>query len=82
VINVIENVAGVSNYRTIQDSKNKIVVNLVKGEGFNKKTINEIKRHIKAGCFGEDVNVEVNLVKEIPRNERGKLRTVISNVKR
>jgi phenylacetate-CoA ligase len=81
VINVIENIPGVSRYKTIQETKNRIVVNLVKGEGFCEKTIIDIKKHIKKGCFGENVGVEVKLVKEIPLEKRGKLRAVVSNVR-
>ena len=80
VINVIEEIPGVSSYKTIQETKNKIVVYLVEGKGFSSKTVDEIKSHIKDGCFGEDVDVIVRLVEELPRNSRGKLRAVISNV--
>jgi hypothetical protein len=56
-------------------------VNLVKGVRFGQETINEIKKHIKAGCLGEDVKVDIKLVDELSLNKRGKLRAVISNVK-
>jgi phenylacetate-CoA ligase len=81
IINVIEDIPGVSRYKTIQESKNRIVVNLIKGEGFCEKTTRDIKNHIKDGCFGEDVEVKVKLVKEIPFEKRGKLRAVVSYVK-
>jgi len=81
IINVIEDIPGVSRYKTIQETKNRIVVNLVKGEGFCEKTTRDIKNHIKDGCFGEDVEVEVKLVAELFPEERGKLRAVVSNVK-
>ncbi len=81
VINVIEDIPGVSLYKTVQEAKNRIVVNLVKGEGFGEGTISEIKKHIKDGCRGEDIEVDVKLVEEIPLDKGGKLRAVISNVK-
>ena len=81
MINVIEDIPGVSSYKTVQETKNKIVVNLIKGKGFCQKSKDDIKKHIKDGCLGEDVEVEVNVVDELPRNRRGKLRAVISNVK-
>lgn len=81
MINVIEDIPGVSMYKTVQETKNRIVVNLVKGKGFNDKTISEIKKNIKIGCLGEDVEVEVKLVEELPLERRGKLRAVVSNVK-
>jgi phenylacetate-CoA ligase len=81
VINVIEDIPGVSRYKTVQEAKDRIVVNIVKGRGFGPETINEIKKHIKAGCLGEDVKVDVKLVDELSTNRRGKLRAVVSNVK-
>ena len=44
------------------------------------KTISQIKKHIKEGCHGEDIDVEVKLVKEILLDKGGKLRAVVSNV--
>jgi len=81
VINVIEDIPGVYRYKTVQETKDRIVVNLVKGTGFGPETISEIKTHIKAGCLGEEVKVDVKLVDELSINRRGKLRAVISNVK-
>jgi phenylacetate-CoA ligase len=81
LINVIEDIPGVSRYKTVQEAKDRIVVNLVKGKGFSQETINEIKKHIKAGCLGEEVKVVVKLVEKLSINRRGKLRAVISNVK-
>jgi phenylacetate-CoA ligase len=80
VINVIEDIPGVSRYKTVQEAKDRIVVNLVSEKGFSPETINEIKKHIKAGCLGEEVKVVINLVDELSTNRRGKLRAVISNV--
>lgn len=81
VINVIEDIPGVSRYKTVQEARDRIVVNLVKEKGFGPETISEIKKHIKAGCLGEEVKVDVKLVDELSTNRRGKLRAVVSNVK-
>ena len=80
-INVIEDIPGVSRYKTVQEAKDRIVVNLVKEKGFGPETINEIKKHIKAGCLGKEVKVVINLVDELTINRRGKLRAVVSNIK-
>ena len=80
LINVIEDIPGVSMYKTIQENKNRIVVNLVKGEGFCEKTTRDIKNHISEGCFGEDIEIKVKLVNELPLEQRGKRRAVVSNV--
>jgi phenylacetate-CoA ligase len=81
VINVIEGIPGVSRYKTVQEAKDRIVVNLVKGKGFGQETLKEIEKRIKAGCLAEDVEVDVKLVEDLPLERRGKLRAVISNVK-
>jgi acyl-coenzyme A synthetase/AMP-(fatty) acid ligase len=81
VINVIEDIPGVAMYKTVQETKNRIVVNLIQGNGYSQKTIYEIKKHIQSGCLGEAVEVEVNLVDELPREGTGKLRAVVSNVR-
>lgn len=79
-INVIEYVPGVVEYRTVQEEKDRFLVWLVKGKGFSERTIEQIKEQIQAGCLGEDVKVEVKLVKEIPKERTGKLRVVVSKV--
>ena len=57
MINVIEDIPGIKAYKTIQENKDKIVVNLVKDKEFNDKTISEVKDQIKIGCLGEDIEV-------------------------
>jgi phenylacetate-CoA ligase len=79
-INVIEYIPGITEYRTIQEEKDRFVVQVVKGKGFSEDTISQIKKQIKAGCLGENVRCEVELVKELPRERTGKLRTIVSKV--
>jgi phenylacetate-CoA ligase len=80
MINVIENIPGVSSYRTIQETRERILVKIVKGKEFSKKTVYEVQKQIKLGCLGENIEVEVEIVKEIQRASRGKIRTVVSNL--
>ena len=80
MINVIENISGIKVYKTIQETKKRFVVKLVKDNKFSEKTVAEIEKQIKIGCLGEDIEVEVNLVEEIPKERTGKIRTIISRV--
>ncbi|MFC1904218.1 phenylacetate--CoA ligase family protein [Chloroflexota bacterium] len=80
-INIIEYIPGITEYRTIQEEKDRFVVQVVKGKGFNQETISQIERQIKVGCLGENVRCEVEVVKELPRERTGKLRTVVSKVR-
>ena len=43
---------------------------------------NNIKEMIRKGCYGEKVKVEVKIVDKIQRDKSGKLRKVISKVKK
>ena len=79
-VNNLEYTEGVAEFQIIQKRRDKFLVKLVKGNGFSKNTISEIKEIIKSGCLGEEVNVEVKVVDRIERGKTGKLKNVISNV--
>jgi phenylacetate-CoA ligase len=79
-INVLEYIPGITEYRTIQKEKDRFVVQVVKGKGFSQETISQIERQIKVGCVGENVRCEVEVMKELPRERTGKLRTIVSKV--
>jgi len=81
MINVIENISGIKAYKTIQEAKERFVVKLVKSKDFSEKTIDEVKKQIRKGCLGEEVNVDVELVNEIPKERSGKIRAVVSKVR-
>ncbi len=81
MINVIENIPGIKEYQTIQVSKERFVVKLVKGKGFSERTISDIKQQIMIGCLGERVKIEVELVDRIHRERTGKIRAVVSKIK-
>ena len=64
----------------IQKEKNHIVVNIVKGDNFSDSTKKLIKQHIKNGCLGEKVNIEVKIVNEISQERSGKIRAIVSQI--
>jgi phenylacetate-CoA ligase len=78
-INVLEDIPGISAYRTIQEAKDRFVVKLVKGYEFSEKTIQVVKQRIEMGVLGEKVEVSVELVTELPKERTGKMRAVLSN---
>lgn len=80
-INIIEYVPGVLEYRTIQEEADKFVVQVVPGKDYSAETNKQIEEQIRLGCLGEKVDIKVELVKELPRERRGKLRAVVSKVK-
>jgi phenylacetate-CoA ligase len=78
-INLLDSVKGVKQYVTTQLKRDLIRVEVVKDRDFEENTVESIKKHIREGCLGEAVNIEVELVGKIKRNT-GKIRTVVSLV--
>jgi phenylacetate-CoA ligase len=81
MINVIEFIPGIQEYKIIQEKKERIVVKLVKNHEFSKRTISEVKNKISIGCLGEEVEVVIESVKELPKERTGKKRAVLSKVR-
>jgi len=69
----------VAQYRIIQQDKKRIIVHLVKGKEFNGRTTELIKEEIKK-VTGNTLEVEVEILEELGRDESGKIRTVVSKV--
>jgi len=81
MINVIEFIPGIKEYKIIQEKKDRIVVKLVPNHEFSVRTISEVKDKILIGCLGEEVDVKVESVKELPKERTGKIRAVVSEVR-
>ena len=69
----------VAQYRIIQQDKKRIIVHLVKGKEFNGRTTELIKEEIKK-VTGNTLEVEVEILEKLNRDESGKIRTVVSKV--
>lgn len=70
----------IAQFKVIQERIDLIRVQIVKGEGFSQETIDSVKGNIK-NALGEGMHIEVEIVNEIPREESGKVRSVVSMVK-
>lgn len=81
MINVIENIKGIAAYKTIQQTPDRFVVKLIKNNDYSQNTVEEVKKQIRLGCLEEKVEVVVELVKALPKERYGKIKTVISYVK-
>ena len=79
-INVIDDIPGIIEYRTIQKKRDTFCVQVVPGNNYSTETDRQIEQQIRLGCVGENVNVEIELVNDIPRERTGKLKTIISYV--
>lgn len=80
-IGTLEYIDGIARCRIIQEQKDKIIVQIVKGRNFSQETIKQVREKILRGCLGEDVKIVVKLVEGIPKDKSGKIRMVMSKVK-
>ncbi|MCW3975378.1 MAG: hypothetical protein NWE86_03950 [Candidatus Bathyarchaeota archaeon] len=76
----LKDIEGISEYQIIQPRRDKLIVHLVKSEGFSENSIIEVKRNILSGCLGEEVDISVKVVESIVRGQTGKRRFIISKV--
>jgi phenylacetate-CoA ligase len=66
-------------FRIIQESPDSLLVELVKGPGFNAGTIRQVKKEIQR-LVGEKLNIKLKMVHSIARGRTGKLRCVVSKI--
>ncbi|UCE29508.1 MAG: phenylacetate--CoA ligase family protein [Candidatus Bathyarchaeota archaeon] len=81
-INLLEYVDGIAAYRIVQKERDKLEVQVVADSGFSPETISRTRDRILRGCLGEDIEINVEIVDEIPRDISGKMRSVVSEVKK
>jgi phenylacetate-CoA ligase len=74
-----ENVKGIEQFRVIQESRDKLRIQLVVKEGFDLQLLERARKEIQR-VFGEDMGVEFEFLNEITRDPSGKLRKVISKI--
>ena len=77
---IMRRIPGVGQFKANQERKDLIRILLVKDNEFNQRTIDQIEHDIKE-VMGEEVNVETEIVNEIPKDKSGKVRAAVSNVK-
>lgn len=66
-------------YRVIQENKEGIVVQIVKGEGYNNHTTNRIMKEIEKVTQNR-LKVDIVFFDVLPKDASGKIRTVISKI--
>ena len=72
----------ISQYQIIQERKNRIIFKVVKGTTFDPEILERIKNKIETSFAkqGENLEVTVQLVKEIPMERTGKRKLFISKL--
>jgi len=73
---------GITQFRVIQEKRDKLTLQLVIGETFSNdgQFFEKARREIRK-LFGEDMQVEFQILEKIPRDPSGKLRKIISKCK-
>ena len=79
LIYIVRDLAGVKQFKIVQESLNLTRILLVTDGHFDRALLPGIERGAKAR-LGDDVTVDVQLVDEIPPEKSGKYRYVISHV--
>jgi phenylacetate-CoA ligase len=79
LIYVVRDIAGIRQFKIIQESLKKTCVLLVTDHGFSEKDIETIRKGI-GKRLGSSVHVGIERVAEIPRESSGKFRYVVSHV--
>lgn len=77
-----ENASAISQYQIIQDRKDRIVFNLVKGREFNPEILEQIIKSLKTEFdeLGENLQIVTQIVDDIPMGRTGKRRAYISKI--
>jgi len=73
------NVKGVNQFQVIQEEMNKLQIKIVKSDEFNENEINQIIKTIQKD-LGEDLEIDVEYVKEINKTKTGKHRVTVSKI--
>jgi len=81
IIDEIKFISGISEYRITQDSETKITAQVVLHESTSLETVRQIKRTMTV-IMGDDLDIRVEVVDEMPPDHSGKIRCIISNVKK
>jgi phenylacetate-CoA ligase len=75
----LERVQGVAQYQVSQETLQRFTVRMVSGQGFSPASTDEVLERCRA-VLGQDANVIVQVVDEIPREPSGKFRVVKSEI--
>jgi len=78
----LESVPGVLQFRVIQKNIDQFVLQLKIERNFTKGTVIRKATKEMTRILGHQSHIEIQIVDEIPRDPAGKIRSVISNVKR
>jgi len=77
-----ENIFAISQYQIIQDRRDRVILKVVKGSEFSPKILDMLSKSLQHefDTLGEPLEVNIEIVDEIPMERTGKRRLLISKV--
>lgn len=79
LIFVVASIPGVQQYRMIQETYDRLVVQILPGQGFCRDTLKKVADHVLQ-VMGPEIKVEAVQVDSLPKETSGKMRRVISKI--
>ena len=76
---LMQGFVNVAQYRILQEDRNSLRVQIVKGKGFDGETPRKIEEEIRK-VTGHTIGIHVEIMEMLERDNSGKIRTVVSRV--
>lgn len=78
---IMRRIPGIEKFKAIQERRDLIRILVVGNQMFTAATVEQIKHDIM-DVMGEGIDVEIEIVEEIPRDKSGKVRCAVSKVEK
>jgi phenylacetate-CoA ligase len=79
IVNQLKLIAGVGQFRIIQERKDRLLIRLVPDKNFSDRT-EHLVRQTMIGIMGKPIRIDIQLGKSIPVDPSGKIRSLVSKV--
>ncbi|MBI5410261.1 MAG: phenylacetate--CoA ligase family protein [Nitrospirae bacterium] len=80
VTGTLDYVPGIRQFRVVQESMDVVTALLAKGDGFAPETVDKAKESLRE-IFGSGIEIRCSAVEELPGENNGKVRAVLSKVR-
>jgi len=77
---IMKPIKKINQWRVVQEGKNHWEISIVPQPDFKIETINQIQKRIEKN-IKEDIQIKIKMIKHIPPDKSGKIRSVVSKVK-
>ena len=77
---VMDRIREIKKYQIIQESKNKIVINIYQNDTISNETIIKIRKEYEK-VLNKDIQIDIAIVKDVPLERKDKFKVIISKPK-